>query len=98
MNAIAFSQDMNCVSRRSGRRGHSVHKIEYTDRIYACLTLAGQIVAELTRDRVTDFSALLCMLRAATPSLRGLARLRVRNMTRGWTMERPLMLYPDTAS
>lgn len=57
--------------------------------------MAGRTVAEFTRDRVTNFSALLAMLRALVPGCRGLARLTVRNMTRGWSLERPLMLYPD---
>ncbi|MBP3298365.1 MAG: hypothetical protein J6L73_01640 [Muribaculaceae bacterium] len=71
------------------------HDIGYTDRIYARLTMAGHTVAEFTRDRITNLSALLAILRAMTPACRGLARLTVRNMTRGWTLNRPLMLYPD---
>ena len=32
-------------------------------------------------------------VRALTLKLRGLAKLYIRNMTQGWSMERPLMLY-----
>lgn len=71
------------------------HEISYTDRVYASLTLAGHVVAEVTRERVSDFSALITMLRALVPTRRGLARLRVRNLTRGWSLERPLMLYAE---
>lgn len=59
--------------------------------------MSGRTVAELTRDRVYRYSDLLAMLRAMAPKCRGLARLTIRNMTRGWSQERPLMLYPDPA-
>lgn len=71
------------------------HEIDYTDKIYICLTMAGRVIAEFTRSRFCNLSALLAWVRTAVPSLRGLVRLRVRNMTRGWAWERPLMLYPD---
>jgi hypothetical protein len=45
--------------------------------------------------RVSDFSELLGELRRQTRGCRGLARLYVRNVSRGWSMERPLMLYRD---
>ena len=84
------------ASARSARRTVAAinHEIAYTDRIYARLTLAGRVIVEFTKDRISDLSALLLLLRAMTPTRRGLAKLTIRNMTRGWRMERPLMLYP----
>lgn len=76
------------------RLSRDVRHISYTDRVYARLTLAGRVVAELTRDRIDSYTTLLTLLRSMAPACcRGLARLCVRNMTRGWTLERPLMLY-----
>ncbi|MCM1319619.1 MAG: hypothetical protein NC217_04490 [Muribaculaceae bacterium] len=82
---------------RSARRmvAGGVHDIAYTDCIYARLTLAGRVIVEFTKDRITDLSALLSQLRAMTPTRHGLAKLTIRNMTRGWRIERPLMLYAD---
>lgn len=77
--------------RAAGRK----QEIKYTDRVYARLTLAGHVVAEVTRERIGNFSSLIAILRALVPSCRGLARLTVRNLTRGWSVERPLMLYSD---
>lgn len=72
--------------------------ISYTDRIYARLTMAGHVLVEFTRDKISGYSALLSQMRALTPQSRGLARLTVRNMTRGWSEQRPLMLYGDDSS
>ncbi len=70
-------------------------QISYTDRVYARLTMAGRVLAEFTRDHISNYSALLALVRSLTPDCRGLARLTVRNMTRGWSEQRPLMLYGD---
>lgn len=75
------------------RLGRETRRISYTDRIYARLTMAGRVVAELTSDGIDGYTALLTMLRSMASDRRGLARLWVRNMTCGWVMERPLMLY-----
>ena len=64
----------------------------YGDRLYARLVMGGRTVVEFMISRVSDFSELLGELRRQT---RGLARLYVRNVSRGWSMERPLMLYRD---
>ena len=65
----------------------------YGDRIYARLCLNGEKMAEFMTDRVAGIAELLGELRSRTPSLRGLCRLYVRNYSRGWSSERPLMLY-----
>lgn len=65
----------------------------YGDRIYARLSLNGEKVAEFMTDRVAGMAELLGELRTRTRSLRGLCRLYVRNYSRGWSSERPLMLY-----
>lgn len=72
-----------------------MHRIAYSDRLYARITMRGAVVAELTRDRFTSLSALMSTLRAMVPHAAGLCKLTVRNMTCGWHLERPLMLYPE---
>lgn len=81
-------------SRRPCRKPQE-HRITGTDRIHARLTLRDEVVVEFTRDNFGSLSSLLGALRAVVPHLAGLARLSIRNMTRGWTMERPLMLYKE---
>lgn len=70
--------------------------MKYGDRIYARLSLNGQKILEFMIEKVSDFTELLGELRAHTRRYRGLCRLYVRNLSRGWSMERPLMLYPET--
>lgn len=68
-------------------------RFTFGDRVQARLILNGRIVAEFISDRISDMTELLNAVRFRTRELRGLARLYVRNLTRGWADERPLMLY-----
>lgn len=94
-NAERAYRPVGAPCRRELPPRSASREIEYDDRVHVSLTMAGRVMAEFTRSRFCNFSALLAWVRAAVPSLRGLARLRVRNMTRGWSLERPMMLYPD---
>ena len=69
------------------------NKIEFGDRIFARLTMGGKTVFEFMINRVADMTELLGELRHMTAGLRGLAKLYIRNQSRGWSQERPLMLY-----
>lgn len=73
---------------------NSRQQFVYGDRIFVRLSLNGQNVAEFIAERVSCMTELLCRVRALTKKYKGLAQLYVRNMTQGWSMERPLMLYP----
>lgn len=70
-------------------------RIIFTDCLYARLTRHGHTVAEITRDQFASLSSVVDALRAKVPHASGLCSLTVRNMTRGWRLERPLMLYPE---
>ncbi len=72
--------------------------ISYGDRLYVRLVMGGRTVVEFMISRVNDYSELLGELRRQTRGCRGWARLYVRNVSRGWSMERPLMLYRDAFS
>lgn len=74
------------------------HKIEYGDRIFARLTMGQRTIFEFVADRVADLSELLAQLRFLTRGIRGLATLHLRNQTKGWCAQRPLMLYAHTTS
>lgn len=67
----------------------------YGDRIYARLSRNGEKLTEFMIECVSDMTELLGEVRAAVRKCRGLCRLYVRNMTRGWCLERPLMLYTE---
>ncbi len=71
-------------------------RIELGDRIFARLTMGGRTVVEFMINRVADMTELLGELRKMTRGARGLCRLYVRNQSRGWSLERPLMLYAPT--
>lgn len=67
--------------------------IKYGDKLLAKLILKGKTVIEFFISEVSDFSELMMELRKKVKGLRGLAKLYVRNYSRGWSIERPLMLY-----
>lgn len=74
------------------------HRISVNDRIYVKLVLNGVTLFETVRDNIADYTSLLALLRDASRRYRGLARMIVRNITRGWSMQRPLLLNSPRAS
>lgn len=69
--------------------------LRYGDKVYAMLCINGRKVAEFVMDTLADMTQLIGELRQSACRYGGLAQLYVRNMTRGWSMRRPLMLYND---
>lgn len=70
-------------------------KMAYGDRIYARLSMRGKQIVEFMIEKVSDMTELIGELRAYARKYRGLCKLYVRNMSRGWSIERPLMLYAE---
>lgn len=66
------------------------------DTIHARLILNGEKIAEFVSNRFDGMTDLMGQMRSLTRHYRGLAKLYVRNLTVGWSFERPLMLYPST--
>lgn len=102
-NYNTFSPHVSNPSRtiRSQRRGVSAwnpttdrNKIEFGDHIFARITKNGQLLYECTLDSVADMTQLLGEIRHNTPGMKGLTKLYIRNHSKGWSQERPLMLYP----
>lgn len=67
-------------------------QINIEDRIYAKLVLNGETIVEFVRDRINGLSGLVKLLRSLSYSYRGLAKMTIRNISRGWRVERPLLL------
>lgn len=83
------------VAERSVPRGRD---IVYGDRIFVRLTMRSQVLLEFEVNDVCDYSQLMGALRARTRGITGLTQMYVRNMTRGWSITRPLKLYADRVS
>jgi len=77
--------------------GCSRRRMEYGDRIFARLSMHGHTLVEFMVNRVSDMTELIGEIRKATVGKRGLATLSVRNQSKGWSMERPFMLYAPSA-
>lgn len=64
------------------------------DRIYTRVMLQGRQIAEYAFDYVAGMTELISALRYRMRRFRGLAQVYVRNVTSGWSLQQPLMLYP----
>jgi hypothetical protein len=73
------------------------HNICYGDKIFVRLTVGSRTLLELTVTRVNDLSELYGVIRSHVRSFRGLTAMYIRNISRGWSATRPLMLYPSAA-
>ncbi len=81
--------------RRLSKPVGGEHSICFGDKLFARLIMGGKTILEFMVNKVNDLSELLGELRRHCRGKRGLAKLYLRNMSRGWSLERPLMLYPD---
>lgn len=76
----------------------SRNPIKYGDRLFARIVMRGRTVVEFVLNQVSDMTELLGELRKKVKGLRGLAQVYVRNYSRGWSMEQPLMLYASSGT
>lgn len=74
----------------------STRPISFGDKLFARLMIGGRTVVEFMISSVNDLTELLGELRRRSRGVKGLAKLYLRNMSRGWSCERPLMLYPSS--
>ena len=68
-------------------------EIQSGDRIFARLTMGGKVIMEFMMNRVNSMAELMGEVRQMTNGLRGLARLQVRNQSRGWARTSNVMFY-----
>ena len=69
--------------------------MRYGDRIFVRLTYPnhhGPAIAEFVLTDVNDMTEVYGELRRYTRGKHGLAKLYIRNMSRGWSKEQPFML------
>lgn len=76
----------------------SKRPICYGDRLFARIVMRGRTIMEFVLNQVSDMTELLGELRKKVTGIRGLAQVYVRNYSRGWSMQQPLMLYTTTTS
>lgn len=82
-------------SNRPFPAGGDNREISYGDRLFARLVMHGKTVVEFMVNSINDLSELWGELRRKCRGVSGLAKLYLRNASRGWSMVRPLMIYPD---
>ncbi len=94
---------VTCISHSYPESAYNIstfgsgRKICYGDKLFARLVMKGRTILEFMISQVNDFTELISELRRNCKEFKGLARLYLRNVSRGWSMERPLMLYQDTS-
>lgn len=67
-------------------------KIEQGDEVYASLSIAGKVIAELKETDAEKMDDILHKLRTLALRYSGMTRVYIRNHTKGWSLQLPLML------
>ncbi len=68
-------------------------KIAYGDRLFVRLMQDGRVVMEWVLETVSDLTELFSALHSRCRDIRGLVKLYLRNVSRGWSLVRPFMFY-----
>ena len=74
-------------------RTSAFYPISKGDRVYVRVIQERRTVLEFSIDRVADMTELIGEIRYAASGLDGLATVVIRNHSRGWSRERPMMFY-----
>ncbi|MBD5197084.1 MAG: hypothetical protein HDS89_06500 [Bacteroidales bacterium] len=88
----SFSKSRNGVLHAVGAEDK---QISFGDRLFARLVMHGRTVLEFMLNSVNDLTELWGELRRKCRGISGLAKLYLRNASRGWSIERPMMIYPE---
>lgn len=72
------------------------HDIAYGDRMFIRVSMRGSAILETYMDRINGYSELIGAVREQMHGASGLAKVWIRNHTRGWSIEKPLMFYAPT--
>ncbi len=70
--------------------------IRFGDNLYIRLRFDDGSEQSMTTNRAADMCELIGEVRFAFRRHRGLVKMTVRNASRGWTAQRPLMLYGES--
>lgn len=88
-------RNINRVNKDTNKMNKRINK---GDRIFARLTMGARTIVEFVIDKVESMTDLLIEVHRKTSGIRGLCKLYVRNQSKGWAQERPLMLYGASGS
>ncbi|MDE5773373.1 MAG: hypothetical protein K2H86_02800 [Muribaculaceae bacterium] len=69
------------------------YPIRYGDRIFVRVMMMGNTICEFTLENVASFTEVTGEIRYALSDRHGLGKAIVRNYSRGWSVETPIMLY-----
>ena len=70
----------------------------YGDRLFARIVMRGRTVLEFMVNQVCDLTEFWGELRKKAKGLKGLVQVHIRNYSRGWSMQQPMMLYAPAAT
>lgn len=69
--------------------------ISTSDQIFATLEVGGKIMASVSKNNFSTINDVVRFICSITGRFIGLARLSIRNMTQGWTMNLALASRPS---
>ncbi|MDE5887421.1 MAG: hypothetical protein K2H46_07535 [Muribaculaceae bacterium] len=75
------------------KKNISKYKIERGDKVFARLSLGGRTLVEFMMNEISSIGEVISELRRMSGEVRGLAKLYVRNHSRGWSFDQGLMIY-----
>lgn len=84
-----LNQDTRSFSRPASRQ------ISMGDKIFVRIVAGGRTIMEFMTRAVASMTELTGEARRNLRKYHGLCRLQIRNMSQGWSMEKPLMIYAD---
>lgn len=65
-------------------------RIEKGDELYATLTVAGSTMVELKKVEASSIEEIMRKLRKTASRYTGLAKVHIRNRTRGWAIQKAM--------
>ena len=66
--------------------------LEYGDKVFASLSVGTSTIASISNDKNHNIDDIISQLRSIAKHYTGLAHLSIRNATRGWSLQRTLVL------
>ena len=67
-----------------------LERIEKGDELYATLTVAGSTMVELKKVEASSIEEIMRKLRKTASRYTGLAKVHIRNRTRGWAIQKAM--------
>lgn len=88
-----------CIGKEKEDMNIEKGKIERGDEVYATLSLAGKTIVELKQvDDVTGVDDVMRKLRLLAGLYTGMARVYIRNRSKGWAMQLSMLMCKSVRS